>query len=422
MIEYLYSGMILLMLILFVTFLAIIPLYFFDNRISKNKSVVARYVAFTLSAVVIVLVVFAFSRLLVAEYTEINYTNLILKCTLPLASLCGFFLLYHNFVEQRKASIRADIANLVLIHKDNLKDIVIKVKKASGEIEEIKGRSAFVYFLNRFNDAYPAFERLWLKIMIAAIEKKNGSVLIVDDYTEITNYHEILNRSDLSQDQLDEIWSFCNSNFHYINETFIQDSRLLKRSCKENAVIHLYIRMFFDARTGEKWFDKAYDIEELNRLNNASQLGASLMDYTLPLSGSTEQSTVEILVQDLAAMLPDDFMTETIENAMDVHVYFGQYLRSLFHTYRRIDKIDDAKIKLESSRLMRSQLSSHEQAVLFLNSLTPLGNRWQIEDDLHFFEKYGIIKNIPEDLIHSIAPWDVYPVGKFKYEFKSKED
>lgn len=77
---------------------------------------------------------------------------------------------------------------------------------------------------------------------------------------------------------------------------------------------------------------------------------------------------------------------------------FSHYYRHLFHIARYIDKQKDEIIlpeeKKEYFKVLRSQLSDHEQLMLYFNYLAGFGEKW--EDTSHqYFSTYRMIHNLP---------------------------
>ena len=70
----------------------------------------------------------------------------------------------------------------------------------------------------------------------------------------------------------------------------------------------------------------------------------------------------------------------------------GHYYRHLNQTVLYVDnqtlKID----KYEYVKIIRAQLTTHEQALFFINSLTPMGKGWWDKD---LIVRYGLVKHIP---------------------------
>ncbi len=94
----------------------------------------------------------------------------------------------------------------------------------------------------------------------------------------------------------------------------------------------------------------------------------------------------------------------------------GHYFR---HFYASIQFIDASQLdldKYEYVKILRVQLSNHEQALLFFNSLSELGKKWK---DEKLIEKYQLIKNVPQDFFDSVTEIDMkaeYPNVYFEWE------
>jgi hypothetical protein len=96
----------------------------------------------------------------------------------------------------------------------------------------------------------------------------------------------------------------------------------------------------------------------------------------------------------------------------------GHYYR---HLYQTICYVDDQKIEVNKYRYvktLRAQLSTHEQALLLLNSLAPVGSNWWAKN---FLVQYRLVKNLPRDFFDAeteidISPW--FPKMYFEWEFQ----
>lgn len=94
----------------------------------------------------------------------------------------------------------------------------------------------------------------------------------------------------------------------------------------------------------------------------------------------------------------------------------GHYYRHLYQTilyvhYQTID-ID----KYEYIKTVRAQLSTHEQAMLFVNSITPLGKNWWKQE---LIINYGLVKNIPRKFFEDEIDLELttsFPSGYFEWE------
>lgn len=94
----------------------------------------------------------------------------------------------------------------------------------------------------------------------------------------------------------------------------------------------------------------------------------------------------------------------------------GHYYR---HLYQAVQYVDDQELdinKYDYVKTIRAQLSNHEQALLLLNSLTPIGSNWWKKG---FITRYRIVKNLPRDFFDARQELDVgplFPPGYFEWE------
>lgn len=96
----------------------------------------------------------------------------------------------------------------------------------------------------------------------------------------------------------------------------------------------------------------------------------------------------------------------------------GHYYRHLYqavsfvHSAKHLDDDD----KYQHVKTIRAQLSTHEQALLLMNSLTPLGRVWW---QYELILTYGLVKNLPRDFFESSTEIDterLFPPGYFEWE------
>lgn len=110
----------------------------------------------------------------------------------------------------------------------------------------------------------------------------------------------------------------------------------------------------------------------------------------------------------------------------------GHYFRHLYQTVRYTNEQEDLsyKEKYEYIKLLRAQLSNYEQAILFFNSLSQLGRKWEMDAvvnencegytraDFELITKFNLIKNIPFGAQLGIEPYCYYP--RVEYEASTK--
>lgn len=117
------------------------------------------------------------------------------------------------------------------------------------------------------------------------------------------------------------------------------------------------------------------------------------------------------------------------KKSMPIHIikhfnkYYGGHQYRLGHYFRHlflmVNYINDSNLtfikKLENIRLLRAQLSTYEQRIFFLNSISSLGRIWELENlessdqaieiNNQLITKYNFIKNIPSDRIAETQVW-----------------
>jgi hypothetical protein len=92
----------------------------------------------------------------------------------------------------------------------------------------------------------------------------------------------------------------------------------------------------------------------------------------------------------------------------------GHYYRHLYQTIRYIDSQSTNIDRYEYAKTVRAQLSTHEQALLLINSRTPVGRRWW---DDRFIIDYRLVQNIPHNfLTKEEADMGVFPDKYFEWD------
>lgn len=96
----------------------------------------------------------------------------------------------------------------------------------------------------------------------------------------------------------------------------------------------------------------------------------------------------------------------------------SHYFRNLFQAYKYLDQYSDMthSERYFFAKTLRSQLSTYEQVVFFLNSVSHLGWGWElgVNSNSNLVTKYQIIKNVPNDLMFDIDFERFYPEIKFE--------
>ena len=97
----------------------------------------------------------------------------------------------------------------------------------------------------------------------------------------------------------------------------------------------------------------------------------------------------------------------------------GHYFRHLFSTVKFVNtpQFVSTATKKDMIKMLRAQLSTFEQALLTINSLSVLGRKWEIESDPEhkdLITTYDLTRNIPSEFFGVIDPKKVYPFVKYE--------
>ena len=111
----------------------------------------------------------------------------------------------------------------------------------------------------------------------------------------------------------------------------------------------------------------------------------------------------------------------------------GHYYRHLYQTVKLINSNPylDYKEKYENNKFLRGQLSTYEQVLLFLNSLSSIGRIWELENkknpeqeiglNYQLITKYNLIKNLPSnEIIPGIKVSDFYPEVNYEFRYENQ--
>jgi hypothetical protein len=94
----------------------------------------------------------------------------------------------------------------------------------------------------------------------------------------------------------------------------------------------------------------------------------------------------------------------------------GHYYRHLYQAVKYVDQQILDIDKYEYVKTIRAQLTTHEQALLLINSLTPIGGEWWIKG---FILNYRMAQNLPRDFFEPLTELDLstlFPPNYFEWE------
>ncbi|WP_127344938.1 putative phage abortive infection protein [Ancylomarina longa] len=99
--------------------------------------------------------------------------------------------------------------------------------------------------------------------------------------------------------------------------------------------------------------------------------------------------------------------------------HLAHYFRHFYRSVKYIDKqpswLLSEEEKKEYIELLRAQMSNYEQALLFINSISSLGENWEYSGGVDLITKYDLIRNLPEYFIPLPANKDEYLKPQYFY-------
>lgn len=190
---------------------------------------------------------------------------------------------------------------------------------------------------------------------------------------------------------------------------------------------HIQITGYGALKLLEERFNNIFSI--VKEKNNYGFDEKTLIDisYNFFLFGISEESA-ELIKEKIRVHFKDETMVNSFYTEMDkvssksisskvgdeVRVFeacdyfIGHYFRNLYNAVKLVDNCEyfNEVEKYEYIKVLRTQLSTPEIWILFINSLTKYGNEWKEQG---LIERYEIIKNLPNYYSKSkINPRDYY--------------
>lgn len=333
-------------------------------------------------------------------------------------SLAGFILLLITLNTQSKSSyieqLEIKVFELIKLHRDNVSEITIKRKlRDKNELVDIEflNRRAFKLIISDFISCRNELRQFMNKFN-------------VDEIYESEYLSETIKTLNVKKDHI-RILSFARINISYCivyygvsREGYIILQNLFKGKYKKEFIESLlkYIRMkpIESSPQWEKW-KKIKEVKINERIE---------------------------IIEKIAILRKRDLNTNSdyqyfYDNSY-IKYYGGQQHRLghyFRHLYQSINYINSQKYLSQKEKYFyvktfRAQLSTYEQELLFINSLSMLGMAWELKPifnknyfefinkkrakNLQLITNYNLIKNVPGNHLFGINFQDYYP--NIKYE------
>lgn len=337
-------------------------------------------------------------------------------------SLSGFIFLYITFKEQRlnfqKERFESKYFELLKLHRENLSELEYsKFDKNKNEILTSSNRKVFRIIYDEFIECH--------KELLVFNKFNNISDFIIPNHKK--KLEEIIERNNLKikpEDMAQIDIAYCIL-FYGVSSQSLQ------------ILVHLF----------RKKYDKIY----FNRLLKYFQLKCKsdekdnfknwLVFYSKPNKEkekifneiySKRKSIQTYSKEELEFKLARNYK---IEKYYGGHQHrLGHYFRHLFQSFKYINEnIENGhKEKYFYGKTLRAQLSTYEQSLLFINSISCLGLRWELDpeiigiesmnemtrkyafDNAKLISNFHLIKNLPGTEFSRIVYKKFYPNVKYE--------
>ena len=334
----------------------------------------------------------------------------------------GLYFLYLTLNEQRIAvsneRFESKFFDLIKLHRDNVSELEYSQFGESGK-ETANGRKVFRLIFNEFLEC--------LKEVRNYAATKNADDYIRPKYSEKLKkiLMQVSPKIDLYQIITIDI-AFCIVYYGLGEEGEVVLKRLFAKKYADPFYHRLINYLQMKPKRSKKRFEEFEKWRKFKSLSLERRMEISNELYDKRRGDASQSYTSDAIY----------YRTTRIGvKYYGGHQFrLGHYFRHLFQSYKYLNNHPDlsTKEKYFYGKILRAQLSTYEQALLFIDSLSSLGFKWDILPEyesrenlsdeqfkLHIKEhrlitKFNLIKNLPGNRILDIKYKDYYPDVQFE--------
>ncbi|WP_203296796.1 putative phage abortive infection protein [Luteirhabdus pelagi] len=342
-------------------------------------------------------------------------------------SAAGFYFLYLTFYEQRSSfereRLESKFFDLVKLQRENVSELSFDASEIAENYDSLfieknlyQGKSVFKVVFNQFimcrNELRPFFKRK--KMFLPEYEKQMMS----------NNFFKNSSASIKEAALIDICFSIV---FYGLSsEGLLILNSIFKTKYKPNFIKDILRYVSLKPAKDTEIFDKWLVVSNRNTRGKKNEIVRKIYDWRKYKS------------------LNEEFeFNDTVENYHNRYIKYygghqfrlGHYFRHLYQVVKFINnqKGIDYNEKYGYLKILRAQLSTYEQAVLFLNSISSMGQSWELQPEINpklngfkdydfkLITKYNFIKNIPGDSMYGINFKDFYPLVEYESEQNEKK-
>ncbi|MEZ5016631.1 MAG: putative phage abortive infection protein [Flavipsychrobacter sp.] len=325
-------------------------------------------------------------------------------------SLAGVFLLYLTLNKQTASFSRERFENnffeLLKLHRDNVAEMsYTKHNSQSGVFSQSKNRKVFRVIYREFTECY--------KELKAYTSTEDLNSLLTDSYkADLNNIKNSIN-DDLDIIELALIDITYSIIFFGVGQ---EGAAILKNRFegKYNSDFTNGVIRYFQCKPKK---ENVSDFNSWEQLQNYSYQYLQEIIKGVLTADTIDENVEEDYFNSVGSFIYRLFLIKNKYKYYDGHQHrLGHYFRHLFQCYKFINSNNSLleEEKYYYGKTLRAQLSTYEQVLLFINSVSTLGMKWELlpEDDKNesrMITFYHLIKNVAGDNIEGIKYADYYP-------------
>lgn len=321
-------------------------------------------------------------------------------------ALAGTFLIYLTFKEQseenKRAAFEATFFEMIRLHRENVSELRYK-KYSSDNYESYENRQVSRVIFQEFIECYRDVKKF--------SNSRDPSDYITPKYLErirkiITKNNSKINAIELARIDI----AYCMVFYGVGTEGEIVLRKLFQKKYNPK----YYFKLLYYIKLKPKKSNKErFDNWEQARNSDLKQLHGLIEELYLNRS-TPEKST------NLSQTASDFKMHMSYEKYYGGHQFrLGHYFRHLYQSYKYLNESAflSENQKYAYGKMYRAQLSTYEQALLFVNSISSIGMKWEFtpegsgsdENPSKLITKFHLIKNLPGEHLFGIRYKTYYP-------------
>lgn len=329
----------------------------------------------------------------------------------------GFYFLYVTLMEQRKVGesqkeafekerFESKFYDLIKLYRDNVSDQNY-TKYGRKKFERFEGRKVFRLIHKEFEECYTEVKRF------CKITKQYDFIL---DKQKL-KIDEIKRNNNLKIDYLEFALVDIAFSIVYFGVARDSEAYLSNKFSKKYKNDFYYKLIKFIQLKPKREKKKYFKAWELFR-NNNTEINKPIFEE---IYLNRRKKDYVYIINNV-----NIFRNYSFDKYYGGHQHrLGHYYRHLFQSYKFLhsQKILSNDDKYFYGKTFRAQLSTYEQSLLFINSISSLGTKWDLEPEIDenkiiykLISTYHLIKNVPGRKLLNISYKRFYPKVKFEFE------